>query len=641
MNVYISFEAVSVIMLLITIFFYSYKNWLSLRKNSIYMRLLAICVVAILTDVLLGHLSLQYNKYTAGLQMLSGICMSIYILVLNFHILLYDLAVTRQMRITRTVSFRCFKWIIIVTGLLSAISIVMDFDAIYVAKEDHFYGAGNILQIVVITICLLLGIFFIIHNEKVLTRREFWTLAGTNLLLIFDLYMQIMIRARNLASYYTIALVLILYYMILHNLDQYRFLSSGCFSRAGFNKILSEKAHYRENFVCLGICINNIESITNYCTENEIMQLHRRLGEELRNHCGRHNVYNIHSFEYMIVMKSTEAVEKKHRELVEGIPLYIRINDKNISILCDFYTVEFADAGYDSRNFNRILTSMRKLAMAQMNRQILLYYQGEKQLEIQNDLEAMRVVNNCIARRHFDFQIQPIQSISNLKEKSCEMVLCGRLENGTDISQERIWELANETGYITDVGYIACEMMCDYIESEKMLESKIRQVHLNFSPNQILNPIATEGYVKILSERGIPGNRICFEITIDQSVDYEKITKSFLILKEYGISILLDQFGVCACNLKNVLNMPFDSVKVNHHMVRTYCIGESRQLTYLINMLKERGWQIFLDGVDRLDQIEILSKLEVSNIQGQALLLDSFHEEAEAYFRETGGASVD
>lgn len=605
------------------------------------MRLLVISVIAMLADVLVGCFSLHFTEYKSRLQMLSGIIMSICTPLLYYHIVIYDLAVSRQMRVTKTSLFRCFQWIIVVVGCLAVISIIAAMDFIYIRSGEHSYGAGNIPQILILLLCLLVGTFYIICNRKILTRREFLVLTGTNLLLVFDLNMQIVINARNLASYYTISLVLLLYYMILHNLDQYRFLSSGCFSRAGFNTIVREKAHYRENFACLGICINNIESITNYCTEKEITQLHRILGEVFRYYCGRHNVYNIHSFEYMVMMKNADTVERKHRELVDGIPAYIRINNKNISILCDFYTVEFADAGYSFEGFNRILISMRKLAMARMNRQILLYYQGEKQLEIQNDLEAMRVVNDCIAKRRFDYQMQPIQSITNLESVSYEMILCGKLENGTDISQERIWELANETGYIKEVGYIACEMMCDYIESKNLLNGNIHKIHLNISPNQILNPVVTEGFVKILSQRGISGEKICFEVTIDQNVDYEMLTKSFMVLKDYGISILLDQFGVCVCNLKNVLNMPFDSVKVNHHMVRTYCVGESRQLTYLINMLKGRGWSIFLDGVDRLEQIEILSGLEVSAIQGQALLLDAFREKAEAHFKEAGGALVD
>lgn len=639
MEVYSAFERVAVAMLLITLFFYNYKNWLPLRKNSIYKRILFIAVVLIFIDLVLVECSIQFVANKEMFSEIASVCMSIGFPVLYFYFLLYDLATAKQMRFVHTTTFKFLVGLGLAVTVISVAGLLCDSNVVFLTNGKYVIGMSNVLQIFYLPFCPLLGIVFIIRNRTEIAKKELWVIVSTNLLLCIGIAVQFLLLSRNYGSYYTITLVLLSYYLLLHNSDQYSVWASGCFSGAGFNMVLSEKAHYRENFSCLGICISNIESITNYCTEQEIIQLHRRIGKMLHYYCGKRNTYNIHSFEYVAVLKSNESVKKRHRELAPNMPQYIRINNKNIPLLCDFYMVEFADAGYDIANFNRILVSMRKLASSSFDRNKLLNYQGDKQVEIQNDLEAMRVVNTCIARRRFDYKIMPIQSLNDLSKMSHEMIVCKTLDNGNVVSQERLWEIANDTGHNKEMGYIICEMLCDYIQKEKVFERNIERVHVNISPNQILSKKVAERYVKILSERNIPGERVCFEITIDQDVDYDRIAESFLVLKEYGIQLLLDQFGVCVCSLKKVLNMPFDSVKLNHYMIFTYCYSGSRQLEYLINMLKVKGWRIYLDGVDRPEQIEIVKGLEVSDIQGQALSFDPFHKMLREHSRMAGGNS--
>ena len=259
--------------------------------------------------------------------------------------------------------------------------------------------------------------------------------------------------------------------------------------------MLLERAYYKEDFVCLGICINNIESITNFCTEAEIVQIHKRMGKILRSICGRHNVYHIHSFEYMILLRGKDNAEKKHQILEKKIPSYFRIHNKNIALLCGFYTVRFADAAYNAAEFQRTITSMRKLTMEQMGRDNLLSYQGENQEGIKHDLEALRVVSQCIAARHFHFAFVPIQSVADRNDVSYEFVLQEYLEDGTEISQESIWSLAAETGYIREAGQIAVEMMCKVVKKNRMLEKSDAVYHINLLSSQLANTSLAEQYV--------------------------------------------------------------------------------------------------------------------------------------------------
>lgn len=617
MEIYLAYGVVSAIMLIITIVFYSRRNWLVLRKNVFYILLLVFALAAVFSDLVVEAGRWHFGQYQKNLEEISGTVMGICLMLLYMYLLLYDLAVAGQMRLVKTTGFRIYAGLALGVAIYSSCAPFLGGSELLARRGEG--ARGNMLQVAVLAACLLLGLVTLSHHRRIIPKKRFLVLTGSQLLLLFDLFMQLVLEARNLASYYTLTAVLVSYYILLHNVDRYRAFDSACFDRDGFNRVLAEHAWYKENFTCLGICINNIESITNYCTEAEIAKLHQKLGRLLRKSGGRHAVYQIHSFEYMIMLHGMENAEKKHELLKKEIPAYFRINTKNIAILCSFYTVEFADAGYNATEFNRTIASMRKLTMGQLSRSSLLHYHGENQQEIQNELEALRVINHCISQKSFGYRLAAIQGTEDRTALSYELILQETLKNGTEISQERIWELASEAGYIREVGYIAFDILCRVMQKDARLQRENCRLHINLLSSQLASTVLAEEYIGILKSHSLPGNKVCIELTIDRSVDYDKLVESFVILQGYGITLLLDQFGVNVCNLKQVLNMPFDSVKINHHMVRNFCEGKSSQLIYMVRMLKAQGWTLYLDGIDEQGQLSFLEDMKLDYIQGMAV----------------------
>ena len=91
MKVYIAYGMVSAVMLMITILFYSYKNWMALRKNAIYIWLLICAFIAVSTDIVLGYVSIQHVRYKEILDVVSGIIMSVSLLVLYLSYMIWQL----------------------------------------------------------------------------------------------------------------------------------------------------------------------------------------------------------------------------------------------------------------------------------------------------------------------------------------------------------------------------------------------------------------------------------------------------------------------------------------------------------------------------------------------------------------------
>lgn len=641
MDIYISFHIVALIMLLITLIFCGYKNWILVAKNRIFFEMAMIETIALEINIvlcLIYEFSGQYLRYLGmAIQALS----SIFALLVYHRIFLYNLAMTENVLASR-------KWWSRLLGFLSALCMLSSALplAFHLAGGSHgqvqdIAAKGRVAQSGVVILCLLLAGGVLLISRKKMTGRDFAVLFGSDLILLADVVWERLMDSRYLTSYYLMAFVLVVYYMLLHNLDRYKVLASGCFARAGFRTVLREKEICRENIRCLGVCINNIESITNCCSESEIVEIHRQIGSLLKRHCGRHQVFHIHSFEYVVTCKPSVDIGRKHQELAQLVPAYIRMNNKNVSLFCDFYTIDFKDADYQTGNFFGILTSMRKLAMAYMDRMHLLRYCDDSKNDIEKDMEAMRIVNACIATKNFSLQIFPIQSKDD-EEKFCyEFAICAKYGDGEVISQELIWEMAGQMGYHREMGLIVFELVCKYIMLNKLRESVVERIHLNLEGTQISGAELAKGYIDLLEKYQIPGDFICIEVTVEQDVDYDAMEQAFVLLREKGVGILLDQFGVTVCNLKTVLNMSFHGVKINHHMVSLFCNGISEQLLYMLDMLNTSGWKIILDGVDRAEYVPLLKDLKFAYMQGLLLQEDFEKKHEPVIFREIGGAAYE
>lgn len=618
MEIYIAFGVVAAVMLGITFLFFHYKNWLLLKKNRAYIAMLFTLLLAVAADVLCGAAEVYLALDREWVEPVSRIFMSVCVMWLFFFLCLYDLSMVGRLRLVRTNGFRLLTSLLIAVSVLSVAAPLLGDNGLYNVQRCAYHPVIHLLQVLSAVLFICLGVTQIIRQEEELLRREYLIMMGTHILLLCDIAVQNIIHARNLISYLTMSQVLIFYYILLHNHDQYVSFTSRCFNRNGFQKILEEKAGYKEDFSCLGICVNNVESITNFCDEAEIHGLLKQLGTILKNSCGRHRVYQIHSFEYMVVLQDSQTAEWMHTYLRTHIPPYFRIHDKNVPLLCGFYAVNFFDAGYDRTSFNRIISSMRRLTMGQTDRDELLQYNGENQKKIQQNLDAMQLVSQCIAQHFFELDCAVLQPLDETAA-ACEMILCKRTGVAEVISQERIWKIASDFGSLRQVGYIMMELVCRELVNRDRQQKIKQRVHINLTSGQIANETLAAKYIDILKSYGIARNRICVEVTLDLTVNYDGLLKALAVFRENGVQLLLDQFGVTVCNLKNVLNMPFDGVKVNHYMVAKFCEGDSHQLTYLIRMLNNKNWRIYLDGIDNLTNVDTLRGMSVYAVQGMAV----------------------
>ncbi len=616
MNLDISCELIALVMLVITIVFYNYKNWIDVKKNRAYLELLHWSISAISLDLFGNVLCVLFSENEGNIERIFEFFMGVMMLVIGYRFCYY-MVVSMEALNERLKKEMRVAQVFVGAGIVYAvIALIIGHDSMAGVHLVRAGGRGGYIEVLIMLFCMVMGIGHLFVYRKRLVEWEFFALLISASLLGIDLVAETFLEGKFIFFYYFLSLILVSCYILLHNMDRYRFKSSGCFSRAGLRVVLQEKEQYQENFFCLALDIKNIESITNYFTEEEIVLFHQQMGSYLQRYGGKHNVYHTHSFEYLIIVDSREELEKKYALLKEKLPGFIQVWEKKITLSINYYGVGFEDADYNMNQFYSIITSMRKLSSEQVERGEVFYYHGNEQQDIAKNLEAMRIVNRSIVSREFSLKKAPILSLKKLGDYHLEFYIEEQYEDGSVLSQENIWRFAEKMGLIKELGRTVFEQICEYISKEELVTSEIKKVHINLKRHQLEDLEYVKGYLEALKRYHIPGKFICIEVTIDHRANYALLEQAFGILRGSGVSLLLDQFGASANNMKSVIDLPFNAVKVNHYQTSEYCKGNSSQLPYLLDMLNNKEWEIVLDGVGDKIWFEKLEKLNCGYLQG-------------------------
>ncbi|UVO53562.1 EAL domain-containing protein [Sphingomonas sp. SUN039] len=176
--------------------------------------------------------------------------------------------------------------------------------------------------------------------------------------------------------------------------------------------------------------------------------------------------------------------------------------------------------------------------------------------------------------------------------------------------------IAEEANLIEQLGEFALRRAC---EDAARWPGKLR-VAVNVSPIQFANE-ALPGIVKqALVSSGLPASRLELEITEGVFLSNSDETDDmFGALKQVGVRLALDDFGTGYSSLGYLRTAPFDKIKIDQSFVRGATEPGSRNdaiIAAIVALAEALDMDTTAEGIESLDQLALMRKLNVSHIQG-------------------------
>ena len=187
------------------------------------------------------------------------------------------------------------------------------------------------------------------------------------------------------------------------------------------------------------------------------------------------------------------------------------------------------------------------------------------------------------------------------------------------ISPSRFIPLAEESGFIEEIGKWALREACSRMKAWQAEGLAVAQVCVNVSPRQFRRSGLAQLVRESVEEAGIaPG---CLELEITEGLLMEHPVAAEGMLRELhamGIGIALDDFGTGFSSMAYLKRFPVQTIKIDRVFVEGLGEGgDARAIVAAIIALSHAlGKSVVAEGVETAEQLAILGELGCDEIQG-------------------------
>lgn len=225
---------------------------------------------------------------------------------------------------------------------------------------------------------------------------------------------------------------------------------------------------------------------------------------------------------------------------------------------------------------------------------------------------------------------QPIFSLSDGRIVGFEALARWNTDNGP-VAPEEFIAVAEGAGLLEELGK---RLIPEALAFQKQLPTGV-DLFINMSPGQIAADGIVEWFDEALLEAGADPRQVFIEVTETDAISDHAITGRMQQLRERGMRIALDDFGVGHSSLSALRALPLDLMKVD----RSFLVSsrDDTRAEAIARMVIDLGRLlnvgVIAEGIETEEQLQLLR--EIGCPMGQGFLLAAPEPAAEALARLT------
>ena len=240
------------------------------------------------------------------------------------------------------------------------------------------------------------------------------------------------------------------------------------------------------------------------------------------------------------------------------------------------------------------------------------------------DRSAMELaLRDALEKGELRLHYQPEVDLRNGKLLSVEALLRWNHPIKGMLNAAEFITVAEETGLVLTIGRWVFAEACRQLAEWRVLYPELPLVvRVNMSPAEFAATDLVEFVEGCLSANGIPGERLCIEITEYAVVDEPEKTAAILRgFQEIGVEVAIDDFGTGFSSMTELKNLPVDLLKLDMSFVMgiTTDAYDRAIVESIIRLSEVLHLGVTAEGIEEPEIIEELLRLGCH--QGQGYLI--------------------
>ena len=229
-------------------------------------------------------------------------------------------------------------------------------------------------------------------------------------------------------------------------------------------------------------------------------------------------------------------------------------------------------------------------------------------------------LRDAVERGELAVWFQPEVSLIDGSLRAVEALLRWHHPSGELYPAARFIETAEETGMILDVGRWVLRRSCQ--EMARWLEIHPEHpliMRVNLSSLQLAEAGLLEDVDDALVSAGLTADRLCVEVTEGAMLHETSTVRTNMTgLNRRGVRVAIDDFGTGYASLTYLRRYPIDVVKLDRSFVTNLTTRPQDEYIAagIIEMAARLGISVTAEGVEELEQAELLRMLGCTSAQG-------------------------
>ena len=299
-------------------------------------------------------------------------------------------------------------------------------------------------------------------------------------------------------------------------------------------------------------------------------------------------------------VKSAADIEPLLARVMQAISQPILINDHEFNMTCSVGVSLYPDHADNSD----VLLSCADSALysaknAGKNKVQLFSGQLAEQLSERNAIEYG--LSHAMQKNEFMLYYQPKVDMQRGEVCALEALIRWQHPERGLIPPDQFIPVAEETGHIFALGEWVLKTACQQIKTIQQQFGICIPVAVNVSPIQFLRGNLVETVRKVLQKERVAPHLITLEVTENARFKDEALfIRTLQQLKELGVGIAIDDFGIGYSNMAYLKHYPIDELKIDKAFVRDLeqSITNGNILLALINLGKSLHKSVTAEGIE-------------------------------------------
>lgn len=316
--------------------------------------------------------------------------------------------------------------------------------------------------------------------------------------------------------------------------------------------------------------------------------------------------------------EQTDYPEMIAKKILDGMKEPFMIEDFELVITASIGISSFPYNGTTLEEMTKNVDAARYRAKANGKNNYQIYSSTLDIISFKKfDLE--RDLRKSIEKDQLFLHLQPRVEASTGRIVSAEALVRWDHPVWGEVSPGEFIPLAEETGFINDIGDWVLQQVCDYISDWKQKDLPVVPISINIAAQRFLRSDWKSTLTSILWDTDVDPTFIELEITETTIIQHEKAIEAALqFIKSLGIKIALDDFGTGYSSLSHIKDLSIDTIKIDQSFTRQITKAPNVEVIIksIIFMANGLNINVVAEGVETLEELAFLKQQGCDEIQG-------------------------